>query len=64
MAATATQAGQKVSFRLTDQEVRFLRIVAGHVQATRGTLFMNQADALREALRIAAEAVATRKVPA
>jgi hypothetical protein len=52
----------KITFRLAEQEIRFLRIVGGHVQAKQGSPFCSQADALREALRIAAEIIANKRV--
>ena len=50
----------KITFRPTEQETRFLRIVAGHLQATRQTPFVSQAEAIKAALRLAAESVANR----
>ena len=48
----------KITFRPTDQENRFLRIVAGHLQVTRQTPFVSQAETIKAALRLAAESVA------
>lgn len=51
---------ERVALCANDFDRRMLGVVAAHVQATRRTPFCTPADALREALKIAAETLARR----
>ena len=48
----------RLAFRPCEEDQRWLRVIASHLQHTRGTPFVSPADALRAGLRIAAEKIA------
>jgi hypothetical protein len=51
---------ERLAFRPSDDDTRFLRIVAGYLQNTRKTPFVSPSDTLRACVKLAAEAVATK----
>ena len=50
----------RISFRLSKQDQHFLSIVAGRLQWDRKTPFVSPADAIRAALAMAAEKIASQ----
>jgi uncharacterized protein (DUF1778 family) len=49
------RSDERVALRLSDEDNRALKLVAAHLQRRRGSPFVSPAEAVRAALRLAAE---------